>query len=212
MDGRVVFRASGREIADLLGKAYGKHGITDKLRALCNDGLLVYACKDQSKANLYRFGDAVLKPSQLSPLYTPCSISGDNWEYQKTTLPNTDGEKDTFGRLGITTWQVWQYLLTEPARTGYAIAKAANLPTSSTYRALRRLQGCGLVTYSTAEGLYYGEAVTTGTFELLAIDLGVSGLSERRKAAHRIEREIRANWKMAKARRNFEHTKAATNG
>ena len=56
-----------------------------------------------------------------------------------------------------------------------------------------------------AEGLYYGEAVTIGTFELLAIDLGVSGLSERRKAAHRIEREIRANWKMAKAREKWNH-------
>jgi len=210
MDGRAVFRASGREIADLLGKSYGKY-ITDKLKALCSDGLLVNAGKAQCEANLYRFGDAVLDYSEYSPLYTPCSISGDFSDYQKTPLPNTDAAKDTFTRLGITAWQVWQYLLTEPTRTGYAIAKAANLPKSSTYAALRRLQGNGLVTYSMAEGLYYGEPVTSSTLEVLAVELGTSGTSEQRKATHRIEREIRANWKMARAREkwNYEHKKEA---
>ena len=134
----------------------------------------------------------------LSP---PCRYSVGNSEYSK--IPETDAQKDAFSGLGWNAWRVWQYLLTKPSKSGYAIAKDANLPVSSTYAALKRLQRYELVTYSHAENLYYGESVTDSTFEYLSEQLGTNGTNERRRARHRLERELRTNQILARARENY---------
>ena len=200
MDNSRKFRASVREIGEILNRD-GKR-INLILREFQTDKLLMWVGKAQSGANLYQFGDIVFQDySQLPTVFPPCSTSVGISEYQK--IPETNAQKDTFSKLGWNAWRVWQYLLIKPSRSGYAIAKKANLPMSSTYAALKRLQRYELVLFSNAENLYYGESVTDSTFEYISEQLGTNGKTERLKARHRLERELRVNQIMARARVNY---------
>ena len=168
------------------------------LQQLKRDSLIAWAGQcDRSGANLYRFGASV----RIYTITSPCSNSG-----LILDTPKTQAEQDVFGRLGLTAWHVWRYLLATPARGAGQIARALNLHRSSVYGALNRLQAAGLAVFGIAEGLYYGESKTDADLEYLAVAWGVHGKSEARKQAHRSERERRVNSLMARARERYPVT------
>jgi hypothetical protein len=150
-----VWRASKREVAELANTSDETAKVA--LQNLKRDGLIVWAghC-DRSGANLYRFGEL----SKISPLIPPCSSSGLNLD-----TPKTQAEQDVFGKVGLTAWHVWRYLLATPARGAGTIARALNLPRSSVYAALRQLQDAGLAVFGMAEGMYYSESKTDADLE-----------------------------------------------
>ena len=195
LDGGEVFRASGRELADMMGRAYSYKRIAMPIHTLIKDGYLSRAGTSQSDANLYRFGMWVKMP----PVISPCSNSGGILTYQN--MPKTDAEKDVLGRYA-NDWQVWRYLLVIPCRTEYAIAKALKISKSSVRTSVRRLQAWGLIVYSQSEHEYYAEPVTDSTLARLAESLNKDGESKtvKRRAKHKQEREIRANVQTARAR------------
>jgi hypothetical protein len=76
------------------------------------------------------------------------------------------------------------------------------MPRSSVDRALKNLSAGNvmLVTWSSAEGLYYGEPATDGTLARLAVTFSNgASRSQARKDLHRLERERRVNVLMAAA-------------
>jgi hypothetical protein len=186
-----VWRASKRELSELSNMPNKTAWIA--LQDLKHDGLIILAeLRDRSGANLYSFD-----LSRMTPLYTPCSNSGyflDN--------PKTQAEQDVFGKLGLTSWHIWRYLLATPAHNAGTIARALNFPRSSVYAALIRLQDAGLAVFGMAEGMYYGESKTDADLEYQAIAWGAHS-SENRKQTHRSEREKRVNGLMAHARARY---------
>jgi hypothetical protein len=188
-----IWRASKRELSELSNMS--DNTAWTALQDLLHDGLIVWVSQcHYSGASLYSFG--IL--SRIAPLFPPCSSSGAILD-----TPKTQNEQDVFGRLGLTSWYVWRYLLITPASGAGTIARALNLPRSSVYASLKRLQNAGLAVFGMAEGMYYSESKTDSDLEYLSHNWGVHGKSEARKQAHRTEREIWVNRKMMRAREKW---------
>jgi predicted transcriptional regulator len=208
LDGRDTFRASVRELAELLNCS--DMAVYRGLRRLCDDGLLIYSGTAISRASLYRFSDTVLASSGdysvRDTVFSTCNNNVPLTEYQNMTLPDTDGAKNLFAKLGGRSWEVYNYLLVHPARSRYAIAKGTGLPVSSVYETVSRLLSCRLVTHSMAEGVLYAEPMTAGTMEGIALNIGGGNVIQNRRARHEVEREMYQNVQHAKAKFNSQRT------
>ena len=195
LDGRHTFRATVRElsiIADLRVMT-----VSYACNALASTGLVRRATSDDG-CNLFSFVDY----SKNDTLTINCRNSVSFLEYSK--LPRTHAEKDVFGAGHLYT--VWRYLLVSPERNPYQVAKALKLSPSVAYSAVKRLQDMGLVTYSQAEGIYYGEARTDAALQLLADEIGKGGRSAAREAKYQQERAryLNAEFMRAKVRYSLE--------
>jgi predicted transcriptional regulator len=179
MDGRIHWRATVREIAELM--ATDKKRAGEYLRELAEAGLIKRVSFDEG--GIYRF----VGLSELPTLYTTGSCS-----VVSLDTPKSQTEQDIFHKLGLVAWHVWRYLLRQPATTAGEIARATHLPRSSVYQALTKLQQIGFVVL--AEGMYYGEQWTEASLEMLAASMfeGKSK-SQARKELHQRERERRVN-------------------
>lgn len=200
MDNRPIFRASVRELGEILNRDIKRIGIT--LNRLTADSLLERAGTDKSGARLFRFGEVVLEG--YSKLPTVRSLTGGdsvgNSEEKWFALPASELEKDAFASLRINAWRVWQHLCVKPERSGYAIARAIKVPSSSVYTSLCKLQACGLVTRDSTTGLLQGIAATDEKLAQVALQAGTAGMYERRRLRHSLERELYANEKTVRAR------------
>lgn len=200
MDNRPVFRASVRELGEILNRDIKRIDIA--LRKLVADGFLERAGKDKSGARLFRFGEVVLEGySKLPTVGSP--TGGDsvgNLEEKRSSLPTSEAEKDAFASLRINAWRVWQHLCSKPERSGYAIARAIKMPSSSVYLVLQKLQARGLVKRDSATGLLQGVAATDEELAQAALQAGTAGMYQRRKTRHSLERELYANKLMVRAR------------
>jgi|SRR5271157_487943 len=216
LDNSETFRASAREVAELAN--FGTHIRAWKgLQLLCSStsggapALLNYAGKsDFSGANLYSFTNFVLtftanKPSDHNDNSNyPLAVNSVIVMFAPTTCnPISEVEKDVFVKLGLVAWRVWRHLCSTPESSAVAIAKSENLVAVSVRRALKALKQHGLVTFGKAEGLYYGEDLSESDFESIATKLGTLGKSALRKRNYQIERERRANLRLAKERKKW---------
>lgn len=192
--GAGTFRASCREIAEQANKT--NKTVSKALHRLIAAELLEYAGKDGSGANRYRFG--VLPRSYYT---TPtCSYSVVVTRQQKTDkLPQTEAQKDVFGRLGAVSWAVYSWLLNHYASSHAEIAKGAGLNRGSVCRVLSRgkntgaLIRFGLVVFNSADHSYHAEQATEDRLERIAASLDVLGRSAKRVRTHQAEREERVN-------------------
>lgn len=182
LDGRPTFRATVREVSILADLQ--KMTVSRAMQALDRAGIVGRA--KSKDCNLFSFADY----SRSDTLTLNCRDSVSLLEYPK--LPTKHAERDVFGAGHLYT--VWRYLLVKPERTPYRVAKALHISPSVAYSAVRRLQGMttpdgkALVTYSQAEGQYYGEACTDTTLQLVAAEYGRDGRSAAREAKYQQER------------------------
>lgn len=197
----MTFRASIRELAEMANRKYQfiylcLHDLLDHdiLRLVTPSG------KSASGGNVYAFGVTVTHSEYFTVINT-CNTNVNYSLCQKR--PNTDAEKDVFGRLGGAAWHVWQYLQTTKARSKNAIAKATGLPQTSTAAAVKRLVTHGLAIHSEAEGLYYAEPVTDKELLTLSVKLKRNGRAELQRIGHGIDREIFINRNLSKAMKPF---------
>jgi len=197
-DNSEVWRASKRELSELANTSDST--AWELMVELRNHELIFKVGQNaDTNANLYRFGDM----SKCTPIPPPCSSSGVNLDIRKTQV-----EQDVFSKLGERSWLVWKYLTTNPSKNANVIAKRTGWPRSSVYAVLPRLVDAKLVSYNQADNLYYGETRTDGSLEYLAANLGVLGKSFEKKRSHQIEREMRVNALMARARQSWGKSRA----
>lgn len=189
LDGRLHWRATTRELAELANTSAKRAG--ESLQDLERAGL-IQRVNSGKHAGVYRFAGL----SKVTTVNTTGSYS-----VVSLDTPKTQAEQDFFGKLGLTAWHVWRWLLRHTARNAGEVARATGLPRSSVYEALKTLTGVGLVTRSTAEGgLYYGEPMTDGSLANLAVVLNEGASpSQARKQLHQLERERRVNMLTRKA-------------
>jgi hypothetical protein len=197
LDGRLHWRATWREVGEIMQVHHNRAG--DYLKGLARAGLIkLTGYKD---ASLYRFTF-----SELLPVYTTGSCSGNNSE-----LPKTQGEKDAFYYLGLTAWYIWKYLLTNEVKNGAQIVKVLGLPSSSVYAALERLQHDNVRLVSRAgDGMLYGEPKTEASLQAFAlVQFDGASPSQARRERHALDRELNATRQIARARAykmgNHEH-------
>ena len=186
-DGREVFRATVREVAELanVNKETAERCLFN-LSEHPDSKFIERVNKDGRHApGLYKFvGLSVVRTLQLPVVYS----------VRITDTPKTQAEKDIFGKLGLVAWHVWQELLTTPRPTAGVIAKAMNRPRSSVYDALKKLTAHDLQFVTVAEGIYYGEPKTAASLEYLAACMfNGASKSQARKNGHKLERERRVN-------------------
>jgi predicted transcriptional regulator len=184
-DGREVWRASVREVAELAN--CNKETVADYMHLITEHGLIERTNKrpqDRRNTGLYRFAYA----SKFRTLETPCSYSVRNLD-----TPNSQAEQDIFGAIGLVSWHVWKHLHNTTEASAAAISRRLGLPRSSTCAAIKRLTGLGLIARG-GDGQYYAEAKTEASLQYLAAQMfdGASR-SQARKTAHRIERERAVN-------------------
>lgn len=183
-EGRVVWRATAREIAELANM--GKEPACAALLELENAGLIKRINKaERFSAAIYKFmGLSVGRTVYLSGC---CCV-------RPTDTPKTTAEQDIFRKLGRNAWHVWRYLLKQPADGASEIARNTKLARSSVYQALKLLQHDNVRLVFRSEGKYYGEPRTDNSFAVMAAHwFDGSSPSEKRKATHRLERERRLN-------------------
>lgn len=194
-----IWRASERELSEAAGQ---DRKTTRRAKIdLLDAGLL--ECPETEKfvtggASLFRFGENV----RISPSITTCTTTGGNTNGPK--LPKSDAERDVFGAMRGCAYDVYCHLLAQPERTKAAIARNVKHNISSVTVALTQLQAARLVTFSEAEGTYFGEPVTDATLLDLAGTLVkrgkvAGGRSQARRERHKAEREINASVDMARA-------------
>ncbi|HLO30687.1 MAG TPA: bifunctional DNA primase/polymerase [Anaerolineales bacterium] len=191
LDGGVPFRATTREtsiLADL-----NKETISHAFQALARAEIIRRVRSEDG--NLFSFGDY----SKIRTLTINCRNSVRNLEYSK--LPKTNAERDVFG-IGYS-YTVWKHLLICPERNAYQTAKALNLVPSTVYSAFEKLQAMKLVTYSQAEGVFYGETRTDAALEMLALEYGRSGRSKARQQKYQLERQRFLNREFEKAKKRY---------
>lgn len=194
-----IWRASERELSEAVQR--DRKTVRKAKLDLLAAGLIVLPESDRfvtGGASLFRFGENVT----ISPIITTCTTTGGNCNGPK--LPQTDAEKDVFGAMRGCAFDVYRRLLTQPERTKAAIARNTKHNISVVRLALTQLQAARLVTFSEAEGVYYGEPVTDATLRELANTLTkrgkvASGRSQARREKHAAEREINASEDMARA-------------
>lgn len=192
LDGRHTFRATVRELSIITGLQIKT--ISRACHALAAAGLVRRAASDDG-SSLFAFVDY----SEKTTLTLNCRNSVVFSEYSK--LPKTDAEKDVFGTGHL--YRVWRYLLVSPERTPYKVAKALRLSPSVAYSAVRRLQDMTLVTYSQAEGIYYGETRTDTALQLLADEIGKGGRSKAREEKYQQERARFLNNEFRRAKERY---------
>jgi hypothetical protein len=214
MEGRPVFRASEREVSELANRSRktvqeALHRLSGRVDSPDTPLLLqVAGSHPVSRAYLYSFTELALNPPEHQdaarahlPHYSPLETNGVGVRALKPVgNPTTAAEQDVFGRLGPVSWRVWQHLLQCCEPSGAAIARATGLNMGSVNRALRRLKELGLVTTNTADGHLFGEPRSEEELQRLAVKLGVSGRSEKRKREHKRERERLVNKQLAARR------------
>lgn len=190
-DGREVWRASVREVAELAN--CNKETATEYMHIIAAHGLIKRtnrSPKDRREAGLYRFS----YESKFRTLETTCSYSVRNLD-----TPKTQAEQDIFGAIGLVAWHVWKHLHNETEPSARAISRRLGLPKSSVYAAIRRLTGLGLIARG-GDGQYYAEGKTEASLQYLAAQMfESSSRSQARKMAHRIERERAINRAVRKA-------------
>ncbi|MBT7122715.1 MAG: bifunctional DNA primase/polymerase [Clostridia bacterium] len=199
------FRAASRETAHAANVS--ARTTVKVLRRLVRAGLLKYAGRDPSGANRYKFGEGY----RSFPTNPTCSYSGEVTIPLKTDkLPQTEAQKDVFGRLGAVSWAVYSYLL-ENYGTGYKqIAKATGQKAGSVARVLSRGKNTGvlllhgLVIYNAAEGNYHAEKATEDKLERIAAALYVLGRTAKRERQYQADRELRVNYLLAGAMRAYK--------
>jgi len=215
--GRGSFRAASREIAEATNKT--RKTISKGLKRLISYELLAFSHIDKtSLANRYKFGGVVTN-YPTSTIH--CSCSGVVNTHQKTIKqPETEAEKDVFGRLGAISWGVYIYLLENYAHSYGEIAKATGLKRESIRRTLSRGKNTGnlikykLVEFNPAEHSYHANKKTDEELERIAVHLtyrgkAVLGRTAKRKRDHETERDIRRNLLLAQAM--LRNTKNALN-
>jgi predicted transcriptional regulator len=183
LDGRLHWRATTRELAELANLSSKKTG--EGLQDLINADL-IRRVNSGRQAGLYRF----VGLSQSTTVYT-------TGRYSVVLLdtPKTTAEQDVFKKLGLVAWHVWRYLLTHEAHNAGEIAKATGLPRSSVYKALELLTHHNVrLVFRDGAGEYYAEPKTDGSFANMAAHWydGASP-AQARKDLHRLERELRVN-------------------
>lgn len=194
-----IWRASERELSEAVQR--DRKTVRKAKLDLLAAGLLVLPESDRfvtGGASLFRFGENVI----ISPSITTCTTTGGNNDGPK--LPKSDAEKDVFGAMWGCAFDVYRRLLTQPERTKAAIARSTKNNAGSVRIALEQLQAARLVTFSEAEGVYYGEPVTDATLRELANTLTkrgkvAGGRSQARREKHAAEREVNASEDMARA-------------
>jgi hypothetical protein len=178
LDGRLHWRATTRELAEIAGT--DKNRIVQYLRNLADVKLI-----KRTSTSVYRFLDL--------PNEAPAHV---------IELPKTQGEQDVFSRLGLNAWHVWRYLLQNLADNPAQIAREIKLPRASVYSAVKILQHDNVRLVSRGgDGKLYGEGRTEASLQSMALfwNDGASP-SKRRKEAHRIEREINTTRRVQIAR------------
>ena len=174
-DGRAVWRATSREIAELTNT--DKKRAAEYLRDLAKEKLIKRLQTKQSIGYFKFILPADIESSSLIHF-----------------TPKTQGEMDTFGALGLVAWYVWRHLLLTPEPTIAAIARSTGRAYSSVYKAVKNLTRDGVRLVTIAEGMYYGESKTEASLQIMAGDwYNGASRSQARKEAHRIERERRVN-------------------
>jgi hypothetical protein len=223
LDGSDVFRASNREISEAVSRT--RKTVREALDDLTNNNvapaLLVFkGFSNQSGASLYSLSDLVLNDNAHAdigvcmegrhmgsmhsyPITPPCSNSGVFTQQQNSLLPGTHAQKDLMTAIGNVSWQVWTHLQHCPESRQADIARKLTVSPSSVSRALNKLQSCGLVSFGSAEGMYYGEGLTESDIEALTVQLGTSGRSAKRKREHQCDRERRVNKQIARERQRW---------
>lgn len=213
-----IFKVSTREVALLANMTKKTAGLA--LRRLRCDKRLKKQTHPQplilivdgemgitNEAYRYKFANFDhLQGCACLPHISSIDITGVTMHTPAHTLERIpEGEFDTFGRLGRVAQTSYYCLLQKPEGSITAIARATNQNRSSVSRAVKRLLIAGLVKYSEAEGVYYGEPITAKRFEVLAAGLNVLGRWAKRKRQYQREREIRASLQMAWARMNWQN-------
>jgi bifunctional DNA primase/polymerase-like protein/primase-like protein len=183
-DGRIHFRATAREVAELIptDKKRAAEYLTDLTKAKLIKRVNDVTHKD---AGIYRF----LGLSEVTTLYTTGSYS-----VVSLDTPKSQAELDVFGKIGLVSWHVWRYLLKQPAKNAGEISHKTGLPRSSVYAALKVLTHGNVGLAGSAEGMYYGEPRTDASLASMAAFWhdGASP-SQNRKQVHKLERERRVN-------------------
>jgi predicted transcriptional regulator len=204
LDRSEIFRASTREIADL-ANIQEPYTALKSLRRLQEKNIILRVDRQSSGAFQYKFGPEVTVPDHYTIPHLKNNVVMEHTPKTGECLPTTSVEQDIFLSLGRVSWFVWQHLKHSPERGATDIAKKRNLVRSSVSKSLNRLVKIGLVTYSTAEGIYFGEFFNTDALEELAERMGVLGKSDKRAQRFNRDREIRVNLQISKARSNFRN-------
>lgn len=207
-----TFRASLREIATLASKS--KYTTHQALRRFTGRGphwkntsgeeeedipiLEMVTYDNISGARVYRFTEKV---TVIDPLVNTVTCSGSITATLKPNTirsqrPTTPAEQDLFSRQ-LCAWRLWRWMLLNGTRNKAAMARGAGLSYSSTRRALSWLLSLGLVQWSPAEGLWYGEPASEAGLADLAAGLDLTGVTARRERAFQREREAAVNRKLA---------------
>jgi hypothetical protein len=198
--GRGTFRAATREIA-LAANTTNKTAWR-AIGRLVDAKLLAKAGRDPSGANRYKFGVGC-RGDYTTPT---CSYSVVATIPPKTDkLPQTEAQKDVFGRLGSVSWAVYSWLIDNYGRGYKQIAEATGQKAGSVARVLSRgkntgvLLQHGLVIYNQAEGNYHAEPANTDKLERIAAALDVLGRTAKRERQYQADRELRVNKRLARA-------------
>jgi hypothetical protein len=192
LDGRPLFRATARETSNISGLQ--KLTVSHAMQALTSADFVKRQSADDS-SSLFSFVDY----SHFDTLTLNCRNSVSNLEYSK--LPKTHAEKDVFGAGHL--FAIWRHLLVSPERNRYQTAKALNLSPSIVYSAFEKLQDMTLVTYSQAEGIFYGETRTDTALQMLAVEYGKDGRSKARAEKYQQERQRYLNREFEKAKERY---------
>jgi hypothetical protein len=205
MDHGQPFRASIREVS-ILANISGTKTTSRALKRLINHHLIQPVDKTTGGAQRYSFTSGVTSPSDYSN--TTCSTSVvTRRNHFNDDQVRQDLLDDIFGKIGRVSRRCWQHLIENPEMNIIAIVRNTGLHYQSVYKILPKLIKLGLVSKSTSEGVFIGEK--TGNLELLGIAdfLGVTGKTKERREYFKIEREIRVNQLIMKARNTIEEMK-----
>lgn len=185
--GRLIFRATAREIAEL---ARGSHKTAIALvHEFERDGLLIAAGVDASSGGrLFQFGDAVVKGLCVS---TPLNATNERSSGVQTHTKNDALEA---GAIGYTGWRVYTALLASPTPlAAREIAQQAGLTVHQVRYALnsnRALRQFGLIAYND-DYTYSAYSATADDLLEIAVKTGKAGKAEARRARHQRERSRR---------------------
>ncbi len=206
------FRCSLRELSEMTQlsiKTVGK-----MIKVLCigtcsessneiNQPLIFVDHTDSSMSvNYYRFNMEYIKGADL-PQYS----SLDSYVVNRHFLSqNKDIEKDTFKFLRNTAWQVWKYLIENPANSYKEISTRLGISINMVKKALgknSKLVKFGFVEISSGKYKYTGMQLSEEMLQSILNKNGFLGVTKKKKENHRIEREVFINYKIYKAKNAF---------
>jgi hypothetical protein len=186
------FRASQREIAEI-ANIQDHRTAGRSLSRLVSKKILSFSPKDEFSTTCFAFGEKVMCPDL--PINYSLNSSGEFRTHQETTIysPEISINKDIFSKLGRIAWLVWNSLLCTPESNQAVIARNVHRNRSCVHKAITKLKELGLISWSTAEGLFIGENLSYDQLELIAAKLNVLGRSHQRHFRFQRERELYAN-------------------